>query len=632
LRLDLNAVDTIDFETYYDKDYSLRSKGMNTSEYIRDPRFLAHCVSIKQGAGETKVYWYGDIKPALYDLHIGTRPVVAHNAPFDGAILAEHYEIVPPPPPLSGYVDTVSMARALHGNSTRASLDALMEFYGKPGKNPNILGKMKGFREIPQEIRAEAEIYCAGDTDKCYWLLCQWAAVYPEAELDLIDWTVRQFCDPVLYVDIPRATAELEREIARKKELIDKTGLDEEELQSAAKFAAQLKALDVEPPMKRSARTHMMTYAFSQQDDEFMDLVVHPDPRVRELMAARLAAKSTIGETRAQRFVSVGARPLPVGLNYFAAHTGRWGGTNKMNLQNLEKKEIDEATGEIIPLTGELRECIVAPEGHVIVVADSGQIECRTTAWMAGQEDLLDLFRSGGDPYCAQASGIYGRAITKADRDERAVGKAAVLGLGFYMGAARFQATLALGLLGPKIEMDIQDCWRVVNAYRNQNNKIVEFWAAMGVVISTMWKKRHILGQGGTTVFKQGVFEYDEQTIWLPNGLGLHYPDLGVEEDELGRSQYSYRSNKEFPRLHAGILTENVIQGLARIIIGEQLLRINERFRAVMMTHDEIVAIAPVHQAQECLDFMLAEMATSPGWAPDLPLKAEGGYDTCYSK
>jgi len=626
MQLDLSKVVAIDFETYYDKDYSLRLKTMNTSEYIRDDRFLAHCVSIKRGEAPTEVFWYSDIRPAIERIFRGECYLLAHNVAFDGAILAEHYHVCP-----SLYLDTLSMARALHAGMTRASLQALCEFYGLPGKNPNILGKMKGFREIPQELREEAALYCVGDTDKCFQIFKRMIEVYPEDEIALVDWTVRQFCDPVLHVDVDRAQAELEREIARKKELIDKTGLDEEQLQSANKFAQQLRDLGVDPPMKMSARTKMLTFAFSQQDDEFMALASHEDQKVRELLAARLAAKSTIGETRAERFVKVGTRPLPVGLNYCAAHTTRWGGTNKMNLQNLPKEERDEQ-GNPIPLTGELRKSIVAPEGHVIVVADSAQIEPRILAWFAGQNDLLELFRAGEDPYCAMGPMVYGREITKRDRDERAVLKAATLGLGYYMSAKRFQGTLAMGILGPKIDMPLDFCERVVRAYRAKNHMITAAWRDMGMILYRMLMKKAHGDSDEYTTYK--VLEYDAQSIWLPNGLGLHYPDLQAEwNDRFERFEdFTYRSNAEYVRVHPGILIENVIQALARVVIGEQLLKINAKYRAVMTTHDEIVCIAEDHEADECLAFMIEQMSTPPHWAPDLPLGAEGGFDRCYSK
>lgn len=631
MRPNLDDVVTTDFESFFSKDYSLRSKELNTSGYIRDERFLAHCCSIKIGQGETKLYWYEDIRPALEAIDWSTKHLLAHNTAFDGLILSHHYGIKP------GllYLDTMSMARALHAGSSRASLEAVATLYGLGGKNPNILLKMKGHREIPNEIREEASVYCIGDTDKCFGVFERMLAVYPEQELALIDWTIRQFCDPVLKVDVARAQAELEREVTKKQALIAKIGLDEEQLQSAKLFASQLRLLDVEPPTKISKKTGLVAYAFSQQDDEFMQLGAHDDEKVRDLVAARLAAKSTIGETRAARFVAVGDRSLPVGLNYAGAHTLRWSGADKMNLQNLEKEELDDA-GNAVPNTGELRKSIIAPEGHVVCVADSGQIEARITAYLAQQLDLLALFADGGDPYLALASEIYGVPVAKSDRDRRAVGKAGVLGLGFYMGAARFQGTLALGLLGPKMLVDFEFAEKVVKAYRAKNRKITALWRSMGTLLFKMLLKARGFKPNdyGEHKFPGLTVEFDSQSIWLPTGMGLHYPDLRAEYNEQTNSfyDYTYQSNNERPRIHTGVLTENMVQRLARDVVAEQLLRINRRFRVAMMTHDEVVALAPEQQAEECMSLMFKEMTVAPSWMPGLPLKAEGGWSRNYSK
>jgi len=647
MKIDLDGIIVADFETYFDNDYSLKSKELNTSEYIRDPRFLAHCVSLKVGKTPTRVYWYDEIRPAIEAINWSQYHVLAHNTAFDGLILAEYYNVVPPNPTLTPlyvesfgiptpcyYLDTLSMARALYYNKTRFSLDALCTYHGIPGKNPNILGKMKGHREIPQHLREEASIYCAGDADKCLVLFNQMIESVPRHEIELIDWTIRQFCDPLLYVDQERTAPELERQRLKRAEVLANAGCTEDELQSSAKFAGQLKALDIEPPMKWSAKTNQLAYAFSLQDSAFMQLLVHPNERVRNLMAARLQAKSTIGVTRAERFVNVGARTLPVGLNYFGAHTGRWSGNNRMNMQNLEKEELD-ADNTPIPNTGELRKSILAPPGHVLVVADSAQIEVRVLAWLAQQLDLLQLFRDKKDPYCALASEIYERPITKADRDPRAVGKAARLGLGFYMGAPRFQGTLAAGTLGPKMDMDIDMCRKIVRVFREKSPQITALWKRLQDVIKDMYHKKNMLGDTSMGVYEVDGFpilRWDGESIYLPNNMWLNYPNLACSEGQDGSEVYTYDLEKGHAFIHSGILTENLVQALARIIIGIQMAKINRRWRVAMMTHDEIVAVAPEHEAEECLKFMLDTMSVAPKWAPSLPLGAEGGYARNYSK
>lgn len=634
MQVDLHNVVAIDFETYYDSEYSLRAKAYNTSSYVRSPLFQVHCVSIKVGEAQEQAYRGADVAEALHAINWKTKSLVCQNTFFDGLILSHHFGIKP-----KFHFDTLSMARALHANQSRAGLKFLAPLYGVGRKDVGALDDTKGLREIPEDLWPRFLAYNNEDNRQCYEIFKIMVACFPEAECNLIDMTVRMFTDPILRVDIERAQAEVDREVARKAKAIEDLSklfgdsVTEDDIQSPAKLAALLKSEGVEPPMKMSARTKLPTFAFAQTDDEFLALAAHENPKVAALVQTRLDVKSTIVESRAGRMVLDGsAGSLPVLLNYFGAHTGRWSGGNKVNMQNLPKEERDE-NNVPIPLTGELRKSVIAPPGHKLVVCDSKQIECRTLAYMAGQDDLIELFATDGDPYCALATEIYGRPITKANRDERAVGKCAELGLGFYMGAARFQGTLAAGILGPKIYMELEECQRIVTTYRTKRFKIKQFWRDAEAVLLRMLMKKTGGKADELTPFK-GIMEYDAQTIWLPNGMGLHYPDIQAEwNEERNRFQdFTYRSNKDYVHIHSGLLTENLIQALARIIIGEQMLAIDKKYRVAMMTHDEIVCVAPDDKADDCLAFMIEQMSIAPSWAPGLPLGAEGGYDDCYSK
>lgn len=638
--IDLSKVVTLDFETYYDSKYSLRSKEYNTSEYIRDPQFKAHCVGIKIGDGETQVYWEEDIAPALQSIDWETHSLLCHHTNFDGLILSHHYGVVP-----SFYLDTLSMARALHNNQIREGngLDAVAGFYGVGNKLPNVLGKMKGHREIPVDLRPEASEYTKMDVDLTHVIFQAMQQVYPVAELRQIDLTCRMFCDPIFGVDLKRVEQELARELADKRAKVLACGdalapdrdpaeewTDDEisdvlaTLQSSGKLAAALTSLGVEPPMKISPRTGQTTYAFSLQDEDFIALGSHPDSRVRALIGARLAVKSTLGETRAKRFLKAGENEwrLPVYLNYCGAHTTRWSGGNKLNLQNL-------------PRGGELRRAILAPPGHAIVVCDSAQIEARVNAWLAGQEDLLAAFRTGADIYSAFASEIYGFNVDKKNNpDERFLGKVCILGLGYGMGWKKFMGVLALGMMGPPLEISAEESRRIVNLYRSKYPFIKALWRRMDDVLYRMFMKRLNGKRDDYSVFAPGVLEFDEQSVWLPNGLGLHYPELTGEYDPERDiiTNYTYKAGREYSKIYGALLVENVVQALARTIVASQMLEISDKWRIGTMTHDEVVAVAPLAKAEECLDDMMRIMKTPPAWAPDLPLSAEGGFDTMYSK
>jgi DNA polymerase I-like protein with 3'-5' exonuclease and polymerase domains len=665
---------TVDFETYYDQDYTLSKS--STSEYVRDIRFKAQMVGIKIGNKPTKVYaGPAKVKAALKAINWSTHAVLCHNTQFDGFILSHHYGIVP-----AMYYDTLSMARGLHSNEIGASLNEVAQFYGKGSKIEGALELTKGVLNWSPVLTKTVEPYCAQDVDLTYEIFKEMHAKFPVDEIRLVDLTCRMFCDPVLKVDLPRVEVELKRELDKREKLFyaavnprdwdddkmvlktkterDLTGKDRDMLiikrviGSNDKFAEILKLEGINPPikispawMKRSSQERedtvedKWTYAFAKDDLDFINLPEQIDlwrgklspnkkqdiplisakqDRIRDLIDCRLAVKSTTNITRAQRFLIAGAKgmSLPCGYAYYRAHTGRWGGNNKMNMQNLTRG-------------GELRLSILAPKGHQLCVADSGQIEARVNGWLWGQTDLMDAFREadegiGRDAYCRFADIVYGRTITKADNMERFVSKVCVLGLGFQMGAPKLQMTLAKGALGgPPVYFELDQCQRIVHAYRRKNAKIEGGWEICKRIIEDM-----AAGRSG----QHGPICWEKETIWLPNGMSLKYPELRKTIDERGWDSWTYKSGDTRSKIYGGLLCENIVQALARIIVAWQMLQISKKYRVVMTTHDEVVSCVKTAQAETCFRYMLKWMKTAPEWCKDIPLFAEGGFATNYSK
>lgn len=617
---------TLDFETYYEtgkKDaYSLTNKALNMSEYIRDPRFRAHCLGIRKNAGKTRVV-YGDanIRKALALIDWKVSGLLCHNTAFDGFILSHHYGVVP-----AYYYDTMCMARAAHGVYESASLDHTCKIHGLAGKvkGGNLVNTANKVDLTKEELTQLGE-YCIDDTRDTYDLFLKLLPHVPESEMKLIDLTIRMFADPVLRLDTPRAEAEYLKEVAAKQAAVDtvKEIATKEDLVSNDKFAALLRSLDYEPPMKISTTTGKPTYAFAKTDLEFIEMLETAPPAVQALCESRIGTKSSVNETRALRFLNAGkdGMPIPVMLNYAGAATYRWSGGNKMNLQNL-------------PRGGELRRSLLAPKGHQIVVVDSAQIEARVLAWVAGQEDVLETFANwdagkGADVYKTMASNIYHKPVEDIDSTERFVGKVATLGLGYGMGAAKFADTLAKGAMGPKVIISADDAKGAVNAYRTANLCIRMFWARAEAILYDM-------AAGITGTF--GPIHWGEDFLGLPNGLFLRYPNL-TGDGYIGRDGRKRLDNAHFEGkrgaqlyTYGGKLTENIVQALARCIVAEQMIAVSEKYRIVSMTHDEIIAVAPTRLAKRALGDILTAMKTPPTWAKGLPLNAEGGYDACYSK
>jgi len=605
---------TLDFETYFDSEYTLSGK-LNTSEYIRDARFQVHGVGIKKGDGKT--YWYtgSNIPLALAEINWGKTALLCHNTAFDGFICSEVYGHRP-----GLYLDTLGMSRAVHGHTVGHTLDDLAKRHGRKGKvKRSALANTKGKRDLTdQELRALGG-YCVDDVDDTFGVFWDMYDHMPDDELRLIDMTMRMFCDAKLKIDVPRAEAELQREVGGKVAALLKSGATTEQLLSNEKFAELLRARGINPPMKVSPSTGKLTYAFAKSDEGLKALLQHSNAEITNLVNARLKIKSTIGETRAARFIEAGKdnMTLPILLNYSGAHTHRWSGGNKMNLQNLTRG-------------GELRKSILAPDGHVIVVADSSQIEARVLAWLAGQQNIIDAFARGEDVYKLMASIIYNKPMGQVTKDERFIGKCLVLGLGYGMGATKLQATLKAGMLGPPVELDMRECYRLVDIYRRNNAAIVRFWELMDMHLHTMSAGRMATAANGALSFGKGF-------IQLPNGLFLRYDDLSGEVHAGPNGQlkadFSYQGRRNRLKIYGGLLTENITQALARCIVAEQMLKIHDMgYRIVSMTHDEIIAICPKKQAKKCLADMLAAMSTAPDWAKGVPLAAEGDFDVNYSK
>ena len=615
-KLEVNGVQydlvTLDYETHWGKYYTLSGK-MNTSEYVRDDRFHVHGVAIKKGNDKTLWYTGRNIALALKEIDWSKTAMIGHNTAFDGFITSEVYGHKP-----AFYIDTLSMSRATRGHATRHDLDTVAKAFGHGGKvKRDALANTKDKMQLTKDEEAKLGGYAVDDVDDTYKIFWDMYPHMPDDELRLVDITMRMFCDPVLEIDIPRVKAELENELGAKAAALLRSGAQVDDLMSNDKFARLLQAAGVQLPQKISPSTGKLTYAFAKSDLAFQELMKNGNDKVRALCEARLKVKSTIGETRANRFLEAGrdGMKLPILLNFSGAHTHRWSGGNKMNLQNLKRG-------------GELRRSILAPKGHVVVVADSAQIEARVLAWLSQQMDIVNAFANKDDVYKLMASAIYGVPVEEITKDQRFIGKICVLGLGYGMGPQKLQQTLKVGNMGPSVDISEDECRRIVNIYRQKNWKIKAFWKKMDQVITNM-----TLGIES----KEGPLEVGKGFIRLPNGMFLQYFGLHgtaeITRDDLVMTETTYLTRTGRTKLYGGLLTENVVQALARVIIAEQMLKIHDAgYRIVTMAHDEIVIVAKKKDAEKALDFMIKTMSTPPDWAPDLPLAAEGSYDTSYSK
>jgi DNA polymerase I-like protein with 3'-5' exonuclease and polymerase domains len=612
---------TIDFETYYDKDYSLSKT--TTESYIRDSRFEIIGVGIKVNNHPTDWYSGDNFGRFLNSLDYKHRAILCHNTAFDGAILSWHFGIKP-----KLWLDTLSMARPIHNIMVGGSLKALANHYGLGEKGTEVLNALGKRRDnfTAQELTQYAA-YCVNDVELTYQLFKKLSKGFPTTELLIIDQTLRMYTEPMIELDVPLLTQHLDEVRQNKIDLIKQMGATDTSDEAIKKvlmsnqiFAKYLASLGVVPPTKTSLRTGKEAFAFGKTDKEFTDLLTHHDERVQTAVSARLGVKSTLEETRTYNLIGVADRgALPIMLNYYGAHTGRFSGGDKLNLQNLPSRG-----------NNTIRRALKAPHNHKLIACDSAQIEARLVAWLAGQEDLVQAFREGRDVYSEFASDVYGRKITKADKVERFVGKTCILGLGYGMGAEKFRRTLEIGQGGISVKLDLKEAEHIVRLYRAKNTKIVELWNKCGHALKCIMAGRE---------YQIGPTTVDGMGIKLPNGLYIQYPMLRVKTSgfEYVNDARQYRSITEtnanssaWTKIYSGKVTENIVQGLAALAIREQSLAIGKKLHVVFQVHDEIVAASPNETAADAEKYVIQCMTTPPVWAQDLPIACESGMADNY--
>jgi DNA polymerase I-like protein with 3'-5' exonuclease and polymerase domains len=616
---------TLDFETYYtDKDLGFRTQ--TTEEYIRDPRFEVIGVSVQVNDG-SPVWFSGERETTrkwLAQFNWKESLVLAHNTLFDGAILAWHFGIKP-----MALADTLCMARALHGVEVGGSLAKLATRYNVGVKGDEVVKAINKRRvDFTQEELALYGEYCRNDVDLTYKLFLLMIPSFPQEELKLIDMTLKMFTEPVLYVEqstLQERLTELQEEKSRLLQgLMEqlKCATEEEvreKLSSNKKFAEVITGFGIEVPYKTSVTTGKQIPALAKKDEGFIALTENDDPFIQQLCAVRLGTKSTLEEKRIERFMDIGKRnkgALPIPLKYYGAHTGRWSGTDKVNFQNLPSRD---------PKKKALKKAIVPPDGYMVINSDSSQIEARVLAWLAGQEDVVKQFANGEDVYSIFASSVYGKTITKADSTERFVGKTCILGLGYGTGALKLQHTLATSQ-PVSVKLAEEECKRIVGVYRDNNSSIIALWREADRMLETMIdrkiKVKIVFGEYGC------VF-YDNDGIILPNGFRIRYPNLRrVTKDE--KTQIVYDSRKGEVSIWGGAVVENVVQALARIVVGTQMCEINNKYRVALTVHDAAVVVADMDDVDDAIEFVTSVMSKAPDWAKGLPVACEAKVGVTY--
>jgi hypothetical protein len=635
----------LDYETYYDRDYSLRM--MSTPEYILDARFEVICCSVKEDMGPSHVVDGPDFGAFISTFDPAETTTVTFNSLFDNSILAWHYGFVP-----SKMLDSMGMARALLGHElVRFSL-AHVGDYLNVGIKGDTLMKVLGMRRadiIANGLWPAFCDYANQDNEINAGIFFKLFPQFPLSERRVMNLVLRACVCPRFQVDTAMLTAHLKDVQDEKAALLASCGADLDQLMSSAKFQELLEAngVVVETKISPTGRT---VPAFAKTDDFMARLQEHPDTIVQALACARLGHKSTLEETRTEKLLKIAQLPwstyrdgkprlysggtMPVPMRYGGAHTHRLSGEWGMNMQNLPS--VMRSKGK-----SKLRLSLLAGPGNTIITADLGQIECRLSAWLCQCSKLIEEFAKYGagdktyDPYNRLGSAIFGFAVDrKVNLIEGFIGKTGILGLGYGCGVDHFFDMV--GKLARAMGIDLAGRWdhdmaeRAVKTYRTVYYPMKQGWNHLDMILKTSW-----LGLSDPVVW--GPVVIGKGSVELPNGLFLNYDNPRV--DTQGELKYTY--GKLTHKIYGAKFLENITQALAALVIRNVKLRVSDRLRPLigaasdftLQAHDELVWIVPTIHLDECKKIIHEEMVRRQSWVRGLPLMADvksgSSYGAC---
>lgn len=673
---------TVDFETYYDREYSLSK--MTMIEYIMDGRFQPIMMSYAINDEPIQnVIGYPNIKRILDSIDWNNTVLNAQNTAFDATIIRARFGHT-----ARYYTDTMAMARVTAAHVFEgASLGAIakvLQANGVPvppkGKEvQSALGMhlYNAYQGTPylalkattdhKEIQRGNELlmgyveYCNNDVHLAREAFKYFTKMITPDEMQYGDMILKCYIEPSLYLDLPIIEEEIqrihERDEKRARDVANKYfNGNQAELRSVCrsvpKFTEFLRGLggvlehEIDEdadyafiiPSKYSDKKGRVEPCYSKTFPAVIEMCDRMD-EIGDIFRTKLAMSSSIELSRAERFRAIAKIGCGFGMPYTVsgAHTHRLGGSGGLNVQNL-------SSGRKEGQSNALKRSISAPPGHQVVVFDSSQIELRTGSYIAGDHATLKMFLEGRDPYSEQASLIYGgdpveiKKLAKSGVEpyasiQRPAGKASLLSNIYGTGAVGFMNYAKL--MG--VDMTLEEAQHIVKVYRETHPEVVATWNACEVALRNM-----IAGASGYFGGPDGkLFYYDGSRmnhgvrmpgIRLPDGNWLNYHCLSMREREYPdgstKMNYAYRGLKEgriqWIFTYAARIFENCNQALAFAVMKYQALLINQRYKIVLNTHDEWGIVVKDDEVEQAKEYMQWCMRQVPEWAKGLPVDCEG--------
>ena len=525
------------------------------------------------------------------------------------------------------------MARLLLGNHLSVSLDSVRKHYGMPAKiTPYHLFRGKRWAELDDTARRMMGEGACDEVEsiwKIFGLFMKQG--FPKSELDVIDSIVKMFTEPRLELDTAMLAQLWESEAKRKLDGAQALGVTATDLNSADRFTELLEAEGIEIEYKEGKNGPIPAFA---KNDPFMRdyLMEHPNERVRDLAAARLAQKSTLLQTRAETLGWTASRgPAPVYLHYSGARTLRPSGGDGCNWLNFKRGS-------------PIRKAVKAPKGFYLAPVDASQIECRVLHYLAGGPDdpVIRKFANNEDPYVDLASHFYQEKIYKPKPDDprkaemeakRGMGKQGRLMCGYGASGKQFKATAASGQYGPRVDMTLAEADAFVAMYRSTNPAICArntgYWAQCERLLARL---------GGGPPMEFGPMHVEGGRIYI-RGAPMIYDTMEFHtpqpEDKIPRRGWRVKTRDGWTYMWGSKLTQNICEGVSRMIVSEAMIRIKKKYgiQTKNWPYDELLLLIPRDgREEEMLELCKAEMIREPEWLPGLPLACDGALGERYDK
>jgi DNA polymerase len=589
----------IDFETYWSDEYSLAN--MPTQAYILDEQFRAYGAAIAINQGE--IQWIGEryLAEVLMRLKVKYPDAiwVAHNAAFDMSIMSLVYAVAP-----KYVIDTYGMSLALLGPALKsASLNSVAQYLLGQEKG-TALHQTKNKLDLNDLLIEELAEYCKRDISLTRQIFYKLIEFFPEHEIPIMTWVVEMATKPLLELDRELLNSHYEKLLNRKSAVLEKLKLNATALRSNHQFRMLLAEYGVIVDDD---------FSFSKGNPEFVAMLEHESPEVQALVAARLELKSSIEETRTKKLLDLSQYgPVSIPLTYSGASTThRISGRDKLNFQNLPRGSV-------------LRDAIVAPDACELIVSDLSQIELRIVLHLAGHDSALKFLADGGDLYSQFATSLYGKTITKADKEERHIGKEIVLGSGYGMGAERLFKLLQ----SKKFSVTREFCEAAISTYRTQFAGVPAVWRKLDLALHRLVQQSEpffVQFNGLSLQFGRDPLLH-APGVKLPNGLWIKYYELKREDNN-----FSYTSGKDSANLYGALCFANIVQALARNICVSKAVKIHSRCPVSLFLHDEVVAVSPIADLEENVKYVHDTMTERVAWLPGLILGATTSHAKRYS-